>query len=82
MAIADAQGIFRFLQKRGYIQGYDDKSTAPLLLREASPLTGVDMVEVGKVLTLIHCINNAIIGSENPAHFSSIFHKPSNLTLI
>lgn len=46
LAIADAQGIYRFLQKRGYIQGYDDQSTAPLLLREASPLTGVDMVEV------------------------------------
>ena len=58
LAIHDATAIFRFLVKRGYIKSVEvdlepsAESVSPLisdtppLLRESSPLSGVDMVEV------------------------------------
>lgn len=45
LASADAQGLFRFLQRRGYIGGEPD-IPVPALIRDATPLTGVDMIEV------------------------------------
>lgn len=45
LALTDAKAIYRFLQKRGYVGGKVLGST-PEVLRSASPLSGVDMVEV------------------------------------
>jgi len=44
-AATDAQGIFRFLQRRGFIAG--DPGPLPPLLHDATPLDGVDMIEAG-----------------------------------
>jgi predicted deacylase len=45
LALIDAKAIYRFLQKRGYVGGKVLGPT-PEVLRDASPLSGVDMVEV------------------------------------
>jgi predicted deacylase len=45
LALIDAKAIYRFLQKRGYVGG-KILGSSPEVLREASPLSGVDMVEV------------------------------------
>lgn len=42
----DANAIYRFLQKRGYIGGYDPATAKTAIFNDASPLSGVDMVEV------------------------------------
>jgi predicted deacylase len=48
-ALQDAKAIYRFLQHRGYITqaatATATTSEVPALKRDASPLTGVDMVE-------------------------------------
>ena len=44
LAAPDAAAIFRFLQRRGYISSAS-LPALPALLREASPLTGVDMIK-------------------------------------
>jgi predicted deacylase len=52
LALPDAQAIFRFLQRRCYIKGDErtaSRDSLPPLLREASPLSGVDMIEATKV---------------------------------
>ena len=46
LAIMDANAIYRFLQKRGYIGGYDPAAAKVEPPNDASPLSGVDMVEV------------------------------------
>lgn len=47
MALTDATALFRFLQRRGYIGESKEFPVGPLpnLLRMATPLTGVEMVE-------------------------------------
>lgn len=42
LALADAQALFRFLQRRGWIAGHPP--ALPALIAEATPLAGVDMV--------------------------------------
>ena len=42
LAQQDALALFRFLRRRGFIKG--EPGPMPELLRDASPLTGVDMV--------------------------------------
>lgn len=46
----DAECLFRFLQRRGYIGGKEqsDTETLPALIRDATPLTGVDMIVAEK----------------------------------
>ncbi|CAM9685765.1 unnamed protein product [Ectocarpus fasciculatus] len=47
MALTDATALFRFLQRRGYIGESKEFPVGPLpnLLRMATPLTGVEMIE-------------------------------------
>ena len=47
IALIDATALFRFLQRRGYIAESADFPLGPLpsLLRMATPLTGVEMIE-------------------------------------
>lgn len=47
VALADAKALFHFLQRRSYIAQSPEFPLPPLpcLLREATPLTGVEMVE-------------------------------------
>lgn len=52
-AESDAAALFRFLQRRGYIRG--EPGPEPSLLREASPLTGVDMVTAHKAGVVTWC---------------------------
>jgi len=51
-AVKDAHGLFTFLQRRGYV-AEDSNGLPPLpsLIRPASPLDGVDMIEVSYTLT-------------------------------
>ena len=51
LALKDATALFQFLQRRGYILADTSEGALPLpplpsLLRDASPLTGVDMIKV------------------------------------
>ena len=46
LASADAAALFRFLQRRGYIKApAEGLPPAPALVRDASPLTAVDMID-------------------------------------
>ena len=42
MAVADADNLFRFLQRRGIVEG--DPGPLPAALCDATPLEGVDMI--------------------------------------
>ena len=51
LALKDAQGLFRFLARRGYISPAASSplmQCSPALLRLPSPLTGVDMIAASK----------------------------------
>jgi len=47
LASADASALYRFLQRRGYIKiaAPEGLPVAPALVRQASPLTAVDMID-------------------------------------
>jgi uncharacterized protein len=47
-AITDAEGILRFLRGRGYVAPGSNPTPTPALIRDATPLTGVDMIEASK----------------------------------
>lgn len=47
-ASKDALALFRFLQRRGFIRAPSNALPPPRLVRDASPLTGVDMVVADK----------------------------------
>jgi uncharacterized protein len=51
LATQDANALYRFLQRRGFIGIPTGSNLPPLpaLIREASPLDGVDMIEASKV---------------------------------
>ena len=55
LASKDAANLYRFLQRRGFIAG--DAGPLPNLLREASPLTAVDMIEAEKVGIVVWRVN-------------------------
>lgn len=44
LASKDSLGFYRFLQRRGYLKGGSSLPVLPNLLREATPLTGVEMI--------------------------------------
>lgn len=61
LALRDARSIFRFLQRRGYIaestSGPDfSLSAPPILKRQASDLSAVDMVEVEGICCVMLCM--------------------------
>ncbi len=49
----DAEAIFRFLQRRGYVKSNTELGPLPSLIRDATPLTGVDMIE-GPVVGVVN----------------------------
>jgi len=55
LASKDAANLYQFLQRRGFIAG--DAGPLPSLLREASPLTAVDMIEAEKVGIVVWRVN-------------------------
>jgi len=44
----DSKAIFNFLQRRGYIQGANNLESLKPLQRDASPLTGAELIEASK----------------------------------
>ena len=67
LAAVDAAAIIRFLERRGYIRKTEESNRGidlglslestlppPAVIREATPLSGVDMVEVRMTSTVYH----------------------------
>lgn len=61
LALRDATALFRFLARRGYISPAADSALmvqeTPPLLREASPLVGVDMIKASRAGVVVSANN-------------------------